>query len=119
MVLLMATRLGVRYQPVYRFQLSVVPNHVLHSQLRTGCTRRYAQRIQPIPRVWFNRENLVGHIDGCAKKPSNIEIPEESYEYAPTAGIKQLRAAVANLYNEIYRQDKSSKYTYENVSVYS
>ncbi|KAI7881353.1 aminotransferase [Lichtheimia hyalospora FSU 10163] len=59
----------------------------------------------------------VGHIDGCAKKPSNIEIPEESYEYAPTAGIKQLRAAVANLYNEIYRQDKSSKYTYENVCI--
>lgn len=65
----------------------------------------------------FNRECLVGHIDGCAEKPSNIEIPVESYEYAPTAGIKQLRAAVANLYNEIYRQDKSSKYTYENVSV--
>lgn len=28
-----------------------------------------------------------------------------------------LRAAVANLYNETYRKDKTSKYTYENVCI--
>ncbi|KAI9321812.1 aminotransferase [Dichotomocladium elegans] len=58
----------------------------------------------------------VGHIDGCTDKPTHIELPVDSYEYAPTAGIKELREAVANLYNEIYRQDKESKYTFENVS---
>jgi len=38
-------------------------------------------------------------------------------EYGPTAGIKPLRAAVANLYNENYRQGKESKYTWENVCI--
>ncbi|KAI9031735.1 pyridoxal phosphate-dependent transferase [Phycomyces nitens] len=59
----------------------------------------------------------VGHIEGCADKPTHIELPIASYEYAPTAGITELRTAVANLYNEIYRQDKESKYTYENVCI--
>lgn len=38
-------------------------------------------------------------------------------EYGPTAGIKPLRAAVANLYNENYRKGKPSKYTWENVCI--
>ncbi|KAI9252386.1 aminotransferase [Phascolomyces articulosus] len=59
----------------------------------------------------------VGHIDGCADKPTSVDLPEASYEYAPTAGIKELRSAVADLYNDIYRQDKESKYTYENVCI--
>lgn len=37
--------------------------------------------------------------------------------YGPTTGIKELRHAVANLYNETYRQGKDSKYTYENVCI--
>lgn len=37
--------------------------------------------------------------------------------YGPTAGIKELRHAVANLYNETYRQGKDSKYTHENVCI--
>lgn len=41
----------------------------------------------------------------------------DAYEYASTSGIKELRAAVANLYNDLYRHDKSSKYTYENVCI--
>lgn len=38
-------------------------------------------------------------------------------EYGPTAGIKPLRAAIANLYNQHHRQGKDSKYTWENVAV--
>ncbi|KAI8370588.1 aminotransferase [Radiomyces spectabilis] len=59
----------------------------------------------------------VGHIDGCSDKPTNIEIPVSAFEYAPTAGIKELRAKVADLYNDVYRKDKASKYTYENVCI--
>ncbi|CEG84157.1 hypothetical protein RMATCC62417_18002 [Rhizopus microsporus] len=59
----------------------------------------------------------VGHIDGCKERPRQIDIPEEAYEYASTTGIKELRKAVANLYNEIYRKNKSSKYTEENVCI--
>jgi aspartate/methionine/tyrosine aminotransferase len=38
-------------------------------------------------------------------------------EYGPTAGIKPLRAAVANLYNANYRQGKQSQYSWENVCI--
>ncbi|KAI8097165.1 aminotransferase [Halteromyces radiatus] len=59
----------------------------------------------------------VGHIDGCMDKPTHIEIPLASLEYAPVAGCTELRSAVANLYNEIYRKNKTSKYTAENVCI--
>lgn len=59
----------------------------------------------------------VGPIEGCMERPRSIDIPEEAYEYAPTSGIKELRSAVANLYNEVYRKDKESKYTYANVCI--
>lgn len=38
-------------------------------------------------------------------------------EYGPTAGIKPLRVAIANLYNAHHRQGKESQYTWENVAV--
>ncbi|OBZ83699.1 Aspartate aminotransferase [Choanephora cucurbitarum] len=59
----------------------------------------------------------VGPIDGCMERPETIDLPIDAYEYAPTSGIKELRETVANLYNEVYRQGKSSKYTYENVCI--
>lgn len=40
-----------------------------------------------------------------------------SREYGPTAGIRPLRTAVANLYNENYRKGKESQYTWENVCI--
>lgn len=35
----------------------------------------------------------------------------------PTAGIKSLRTAVANLYNAHHRKGKESQYTWENVCI--
>ncbi|KAI9032567.1 pyridoxal phosphate-dependent transferase [Phycomyces nitens] len=59
----------------------------------------------------------VGHIDGCMDKPTQIELPLESREYAPTDGAKSLRIAVANLYNSLYRKGQPSQYTHENVCI--
>ncbi|KAI7907647.1 pyridoxal phosphate-dependent transferase [Cokeromyces recurvatus] len=59
----------------------------------------------------------VGPIEGCMERPMTIEISQDCYEYAPTSGIPELRKAVADLYNEVYRKDKQSKYTYENVCI--
>ncbi|KAI5958457.1 uncharacterized protein KGF55_005800 [Candida pseudojiufengensis] len=56
-------------------------------------------------------------IPGSFPRPKSIPIPTFTREYAPTAGIKELREAVANLYNETYRTKKSSKYTYKNVCI--
>ncbi|KAF5110087.1 hypothetical protein DV453_001069 [Geotrichum candidum] len=59
----------------------------------------------------------VGEIEGCPSKPDTIDVSVHTREYAPTTGVKELREAIANLYNDNYRKDKTSKYTYENVCI--
>ncbi|KAL0946818.1 hypothetical protein HGRIS_012987 [Hohenbuehelia grisea] len=59
----------------------------------------------------------VGPIPGAPSRPQAIPMPTDSLEYAPTTGVKELREAVANLYNRTYRQGKESQYTYENVCI--
>ncbi|KAF5330345.1 hypothetical protein D9619_005483 [Psilocybe cf. subviscida] len=59
----------------------------------------------------------VGPIPDAPNRPTAIDLPTDSLEYAPTTGVKALREAVANLYNETYRQGKASQYTYENVCI--
>ncbi|KAI9303037.1 aminotransferase [Cunninghamella echinulata] len=59
----------------------------------------------------------TGHIPGCHDKPTKFEFTMEDYEYAPAEGLRSLRTKVADLYNELYRKDKSSKYTADNVCI--
>lgn len=56
-------------------------------------------------------------IPNAFPKPKTLNIEVCEREYAPVAGIKPLREAVANLYNAHHRQHHASKYTYENVCV--
>lgn len=56
-------------------------------------------------------------IEGSFPRPESIPITSAAREYGPTAGIKPLRAAVARLYNDHYRQGKASQYTWENVCI--
>lgn len=56
-------------------------------------------------------------IEGSFERPHSINVSISGREYGPTAGIKPLRQAVANLYNEHHRQDKESKYSWENVCI--
>ncbi len=49
----------------------------------------------------------------------NISIDASSSEYSPVAGHKELREAVAQLYNQRYRRGLKSQYTYENVAISS
>lgn len=73
------------------------------------------------PHLWANlgqgAPEVDDDIEGCFKRPTSIPLSMEGREYGPTAGIKPLRTAVANLYNENYRKGKSSKYTWENVCI--
>lgn len=62
----------------------------------------------------------VGDIPGGSKRPTTIDLSgmgSNINEYAPTAGVKDLRAAVADLYNKDYRVGKASQYTWENVCI--
>lgn len=73
------------------------------------------------PTEWANlgqgAPEVDDEIEGCFPKPTSIPISVNGREYGPTAGIKPLRAAIANLYNDNYRQGKESQYSWENVCV--
>jgi len=59
----------------------------------------------------------VGTLEGAPARMNEITIDPNRHEYGPVTGQIELRQKVADLYNEIYRKDKASKYTYENVSL--
>lgn len=73
------------------------------------------------PEKWANlgqgAPEVEDDIEGCFARPKTIDVSMSGREYGPTAGIKPLREAVAHLYNEMHRQGKSSKYTWENVAI--
>lgn len=59
----------------------------------------------------------TGDIPDCPPRMETMHIDQIQSEYAPVAGLRELREAVATLYNERYRKGKTSLYTYENVAI--
>ncbi len=59
----------------------------------------------------------VGDFGAEAREPAALIDTPASREYAAIAGVLELRQAVANLYNELYRKGKKSQYTAENVAI--
>jgi aspartate/methionine/tyrosine aminotransferase len=59
----------------------------------------------------------VGPIPDAPQRNEKLIIEESWNEYAPVAGLKELREKIAALYNRRYRQEKKSQYTYENVCI--
>ncbi|SCV72184.1 BQ2448_4878 [Microbotryum intermedium] len=70
----------------------------------------------------------VGDLPGAPPRPQVIDMSKmaspcphrthpDVHEYAPTTGVRELRAAVAKLYNETYRKGKASQYTADNVAI--
>lgn len=55
--------------------------------------------------------------DGAPGRVHELSFTTEDHEYAPVAGLPELREAVADLYNRRYRQGKASQYTAENVAI--
>lgn len=59
----------------------------------------------------------TGDIEGAPPRITKVEIDVDDQEYAPVAGLWELREAIAGLYNRLYRKGKKSQYTAENVAV--
>jgi aspartate/methionine/tyrosine aminotransferase len=59
----------------------------------------------------------TSEIEGAPERIKSISFSTDDHEYAPVAGLPELRDAVAELYNQRYRSDKQSKYTRENVAI--
>ena len=61
----------------------------------------------------------VGRIEGAPNRLTWITLEPHDHSYGPAGGIDELREAVANHYNRLYRSGEDSKYKKENVSIAS
>jgi aspartate/methionine/tyrosine aminotransferase len=59
----------------------------------------------------------TGPLPGAPPRVHPVEIGVDDQEYAPVPGIWELRRAVAELYNGLYRQGRRSQYTELNVCI--
>ena len=59
----------------------------------------------------------TGELPGAPARIHDITIAADDQEYAPVAGLSELREAVAALYNRLYRKGLGSQYTAENVCI--
>lgn len=59
----------------------------------------------------------TGVLPGAPPRIGQVAIGVDDQEYAPVAGLFELREAIADLYNKLYRRGLPSQYTAENVCV--
>ncbi|MCJ1486444.1 hypothetical protein MMC06_006621 [Schaereria dolodes] len=83
--------------------------------------RAYEHGFLDHPEAWANlgqgAPEVDDDIEGSFERPHTIDVSISGREYGPTAGIKPLRVAVANLYNAHHRKGKESQYSWENVCI--
>ncbi len=59
----------------------------------------------------------TGPLPGSPARVEDLTIALDDQEYAPVAGLWELRQAIADFYNRAYRRGMPSRYTAENVAV--
>jgi len=59
----------------------------------------------------------TGALPGAPERVGNIPVRATDLDYAPVAGIWELREAVASLYNGLFRRGMKSRYSAENVAI--
>jgi N-succinyldiaminopimelate aminotransferase len=59
----------------------------------------------------------TGPLELAPPRSGEVTIAAADQEYAPVAGVSELREAIADFYNRAYRRGMPSKYTAENVAV--
>jgi N-succinyldiaminopimelate aminotransferase len=59
----------------------------------------------------------TGELAGAPPRVHNVPVEVADLEYAPVAGLWEVREAIASLYNRLYRRGLPSQYTAENVSL--
>jgi aspartate/methionine/tyrosine aminotransferase len=59
----------------------------------------------------------TGELPGAPPRVNQVEIGVDDQDYAPVPGISELRRAVAELYNRLYRRGRRSQYTERNVCI--
>ncbi len=59
----------------------------------------------------------VGELPGAPPRFDRVSIPLGDHAYGPVEGLPELREAVAEHYNRLYRSGKASRYTADNVVI--
>ena len=59
----------------------------------------------------------TGDLEGAPPRCESVDVRVDDLEYAPVAGLWELREAIADFYNKAYRRGMPSRYTAENVAV--
>ncbi|MCC6659616.1 MAG: pyridoxal phosphate-dependent aminotransferase [Phycisphaerales bacterium] len=59
----------------------------------------------------------VGEIPGAPARLSRIDLAPTDHAYGPVEGLPELRQAVADHYNRLFRHGKASRYTPDNVAI--
>lgn len=96
-----------------------------HKVMKTGViyatTRAKKQGFSPeTEHEWANMGQgapETGQLPGAPSRSFSMTIPEAELEYANVTGLEELRVKVADYYNHLYRQGKTSQYGPENVCV--
>jgi aspartate/methionine/tyrosine aminotransferase len=91
---------------------------------RTGViyvtTEAQKQGFSPSDPEWCNLgqgQPETGDLPGAPPRVKHVEVALDDQDYAPIAGLWELREAIASLYNGLYRRGMSSQYSAENVCV--
>jgi hypothetical protein len=72
------------------------------------------------PDAWCNLgqgQPETGELPGGPARIGHVDVNLDDHEYAPVAGLWELREAIADQYNRLYRSGMSSKYSAENVAI--
>lgn len=59
----------------------------------------------------------TGPLPGAPERVTRVSIAVNDQEYAPVAGLREVREAVASMYNALYRRGMPSQYSAENVAI--
>ena len=91
---------------------------------RTGViyvtTEAQKQGFSPSDPEWCNLgqgQPETGDLPGAPPRVKHVEVALDDQDYAPIAGLWELREAIASLYNGLYRRGMPSQYSAENVCV--
>jgi N-succinyldiaminopimelate aminotransferase len=98
--------------------------HAFRNVPRTGViyvtTEATKKGYSPRDPQWCNLgqgQPETADIPGAPPRVQHVAVDVDDLEYAPIAGIWELRDAIAGLYNRLYRRGMPSQYSAENVSV--
>jgi aspartate/methionine/tyrosine aminotransferase len=91
---------------------------------RTGViyvtTEAQCRGFSPADPEWCNLgqgQPETGDLPGAPDRIKHVDVALDDQEYAPIAGVWELREAVASLYNALYRRGMPTQYSAENVCV--